>query len=216
MSAVDVVGWCAVVVGMVVGVPQLVRLVRTRRVDGLSLTAWRSILAANLAWGAHGARLEQLTMILSNAIGLCTTATIVVLLARRFRRPVVVLMLPSLAAAALMTTVDHVLGSAAFGVTAICLAVVSNFGQSSQLVRAPHVAGVSSLFMTMAVLNQLLWTVWGLLARDTGTLMTASTVFALATFNLLWYALRRRGLRAFFETSLASASPEPALITLSE
>jgi uncharacterized protein with PQ loop repeat len=216
VSAVDVLGWCAVVVGMVVGLPQLVRLVHTRRVDGLSLTAWRTILAANLAWGAHGVRLQQLTMVLSNGISLCTTATIVVLLARRFRRPVVVLLLPSLAAAGLMTTVDRVLGSAAFGVTAILLAVVSNLGQSTQLVRAPHVAGVSALFMTMAVLNQGLWAAWGLLVPDTGTVMTAFTVFTMATFNLTWYMLRRRGLRAFFPTSPAVATPQPAIATFSE
>ncbi|HET7724787.1 MAG TPA: PQ-loop domain-containing transporter, partial [Propionibacteriaceae bacterium] len=134
MSAVDVLGWCAVVVGMVVGLPQLVRLVRTRRVDGLSLTAWRSILAANLAWGAHGVRLGQLTMVVGNAIALCTTAAIVALLARRFNRPVLILMAPSIAVAALMTTVDHVLGSIAFGVSAILLAGISNAGQSTQLV----------------------------------------------------------------------------------
>ena len=60
MTAADVVGWVAVCVGMVVALPQLVRLARTRKVDGLSLTSWRSILAMNIAWAAHGIRLEAL------------------------------------------------------------------------------------------------------------------------------------------------------------
>lgn len=211
MSAVAVLGWCAVVVGMVVGLPQLVRLVRTRRVDGLSLTAWRTILAANLAWGAHGVRLGQVTMVLSNAIALCTTTAIVALLARRFHRPVLVLMAPSIVVAALMTSVDHLLGSVAFGVTAILLAAISNTGQSAQLVRSEHVAGVSTLFLTMAVLNQVLWASWGLLVPDIGTVMTASAVFAMTSFNLTWYVLRRRGLRAFFPIPTGVAAPNASL-----
>lgn len=207
MTAVDVVGWCAVAVGMVVGLPQLVRLARTRRVDGLSLTSWRSILAANLAWGAHGVRLEAVTMVVGNCVGLCTTVPILVLMARRVRRSVVVLAIPSLLVAAGMTAVDHVLGSAAYGATAIVLAVVSNLGQSTQLVRSPHVVGVSALFMTMAVLNQAMWTSWGLLARDPGTVMTAATVFGLTSFNLTWYVLRRRGLRAFFALAVPVEAP---------
>ncbi|HSN12657.1 MAG TPA: PQ-loop domain-containing transporter [Propionibacteriaceae bacterium] len=211
MSAVDVVGWCAVVVGMVVGLPQLVRLIRTRRVDGLSLTAWRTMLAANLAWGAHGVRLGQVTMVLSNAIALSTTVAIVALLARRFHRPVLVLMAPSVVVAGLLTTVDHVVGSVAFGVLAILLAGVSNTGQSAQLIRAPHVAGVSTLFLTMAVLNQAMWGAWGLLVPDPGTVMTASAVFAMTSFNLTWYVLRRRGLRAFFPAPTGVAVPDPGL-----
>ena len=97
------------------------------------------------------------------------------------------LLIPSLVVAAVMITVDHILGSAAYGVAAITIALVSNLGQSMQLVRAPHVTGVSPLFVTMAVVNQSVWIVWGLLAKDPGTIMTASTVCGLASFNLLWY-----------------------------
>lgn len=214
MTAVTVVGWLAVALGMSVAVPQLVRLARTRKVDGLSLTAWRTILVANIAWAAHGIRLEQFAMILSNSIGLCSTLPILFLLARRFRRNLIVLVLPSLLVAGAMITVDHVLGSAAFGVTAITVALVSNIGQCLQLIRAPHVTGVSPVFVTMAVLNQAAWVIWGVLVKDAGTLMTASTVCGLTSFNLIWYGLRRLGLRAFFAhetvaTPLVVAVGEP-------
>ena len=108
--AVNVVGWLAVGIGMVVALPQLVRLARPRKVDGLSLTAWRSVLAMNIAWAAHGVRLEQFALILTNSIGLCSTLPILYLLARQFRRRLLTLILPSLVVAAAMITVDHVLG----------------------------------------------------------------------------------------------------------
>ncbi len=211
MVAATVVGWFAVAIGMCVAVPQLVRLARTRKVDGLSLIAWRSILAMNIAWAAHGIRLGQFALILTNSMGLCSTLPILYLLARQFRRNLLVLMLPSLVVAAVMITVDHVLGSAAYGVAAITVALVSNLGQSMQLVRAPHVSGVSPLFVTLAVLNQAVWVVWGLLVKDAGTVMTASTVCGLTSFNLLWYVLRRLGLRAFFPHATLEMPPVVAV-----
>ena len=211
MVAATVVGWFAVAIGMCVAVPQLVRLARTRKVDGLSLIAWRSILAMNIAWAAHGIRLGQFALILTNSMGLCSTLPILYLLARQFRRNLLVLMLPSLVVAAVMITVDHVLGSAAYGVAAITVALVSNLGQSMQLVRAPHVTGVAPLFVTMAVVNQAVWVTWGLLVKDPGTVMTASTVCGLASFNLLWYGLRRAGVRAFWPHEALATPPTLAV-----
>lgn len=208
MSTADILGWIAVVVGTTIGMPQLVRLIRTHRVDGLSLIAWRSILVANIAWAAHGLRLAQVPMILTNTIGLCSTLPILYLLAKRFRRNVVVLVLPSLVVASAMIAIDHLLGSAAYGVAAICLATFANIGQSIQLVRAHHVGGVSPLFVTLAVVNQLIWVSWGLIVHDAGTIMTASVVAALTSFNLTWYVLRRRGLRPLFPLP-ADPEPEP-------
>ena len=80
-----------------------------------------------------------------------------------------------------------------------------------QLVRAPHVGGVSPLFVTLAVLNQTIWIVWGLLVKDAGTVMTATTVCGLTSFNLLWYVLRRSGLRAFFPHETLEMPPVVAV-----
>ncbi len=206
MSTADILGWIAVVVGTTLGMPQLVRLIRTHRVDGLSLSSWRAILVANIAWAAHGAHLGQLTMVITNTIGLFSTLPILYLLARRFRRNVIVLLLPSLVVASVMIAIDHVLGSAAFGAAAIALATFSNIGQSIQLVRSQHVGGVSPLFVTFAVLNQLIWMTWGLIVHDAGTIMTAAVVAGLSGFNLTWYVLRRLGLRPLFPPAVA---PEP-------
>lgn len=211
MSTADILGWIAVVVGTTLGMPQLVRLIRTHRVDGLSLVSWRAILVANIAWAAHGVHLGQVPMIITNTIGLFSTLPILYLLAKRFRRNIVVLVLPSLVVASVMIVIDHVLGSAAYGVAAICLATFVNIGQSIQLVRSQHVTGVSPLFVTFAVVNQLIWVAWGLTVHDAGTIMTASVVAGLTGFNLVWYVLRRLGLRPLFALSVdPDAEPLPA------
>jgi uncharacterized protein with PQ loop repeat len=189
------------------GLPQLVRLARTRNVEGLSLPAWRLILTMNLVWTVHGAFLHQLPMVLTNFLVLFTTVPILALLARERGRRVTTTLLPSLALAAALITVDATLGSAVFGVASTLLAISANLGQTIELVRAPHVRGVSTGFTVLVVFYQSLWVAWGLLVPDAATIMAASTMFAMLAFNLLWYVLRRCGLRAFFSV----AEPEVVL-----
>ncbi len=206
MTAVDVLGWLAVAMSATMGLPQLVRLVRTRNVEGLSLPAWRLILTMNVVWTVHGAFLHQLPMVLTNSLVLFTTVPILCLLAREHRLPLVHTIAPSLALAAALIVVDATLGSATFGVVSTILAISANLGQSIELIRAPHVLGVSAPFTVLAVFYQCLWVAWGLLVPDTATVMAAATMLAMVTFNLLWYVLRRLGLRAFF------SAPEPEVV----
>ena len=110
-----------------------------------------------------------------------------------------------------MITVDHVLGSAAYGVVVITLALIANIGQSMHLSALPT-CPASRRFVSVAVLNQAVWVTWGLLVHDAGTIMTASTVCGSRAFNLVWYLLRRSGLRAFYpapDTGTRSARRHP-------
>jgi uncharacterized protein with PQ loop repeat len=198
MTPVVVVGWTATFVGAVLGFPQLWRLIRTRSVEGLSLFAWQSILVMNLIWFAHGVRLDQPPQLVVNTIGACSTVPIVVLLARSQGRRLWRVVLPCLVAAVSIMAIDHFLGSVAFGVAATVPGITSSIGQSVELVRAPHVRGVSAVFMVLAFVNQLLWLAWGLLIADPGTIITTAMISVLTGLNLLWYVLRRLGLRAFF------------------
>ena len=59
MTPVDIVGWSATVLGTILGVPQLVRLLRTRSVAGLSLIAWQATLSINIGWTVHGLLIGQ-------------------------------------------------------------------------------------------------------------------------------------------------------------
>ena len=215
MSLVDVIGWSATCVGALLALPQLLRLVRTRHLEGVSLFAWRAVLVLNIIWMAHGIRIGQPPQIVTNVIALCITLPILVVLSRSLGRSLLMVLAPPLAAAAIVVGIDVYLGSLAFGIAAIIPGIFSNAGQSVELVRSGDVRGVAPLFLMMAVLNQVLWLTWALMVRDPGTIFAAAITLAMTAFNLTWYSLRRFGLRAFFVREPLPApqvSRTPALV----
>jgi uncharacterized protein with PQ loop repeat len=201
MSAVDVIGWAGTVSGTILGLPQVLRLVRTRRVDGLSLTAWQAMLVVNLTWTAHGISIGQVPQIVTSALSLCCTVPILYLMAHELQRHLLPVLLPGLLAAGALITIDQLLGSAAFGTAAIIAAVVANAGQSIELVRAKRIVGVSVLFLILAVVNQGLWLSWAILVPDAGTMIFATVTGIITMFNLIWWSLRMLGLRPILAAS---------------
>ncbi len=197
MIAASIFGWAGTVTGVLLGLPQLIRLIRTRNVEGLSLIAWQAMLAVNLGWTMHGIRIDQPPQYITSALSLVATVPILILLSQALNRRFVLVALPGLAFAALMTGVDHLWGSAAYGVVAIIPAIVSNAGQSLELIKAPRVNGVSVVFLALAAGNQVIWLTWAILVHDPGTVIAAITNGVFTAFNLAWYVLRRLGLRAF-------------------
>lgn len=197
MTAVEIVGWAAAFVGTVLGLPQVVRLARTRNVEGLSLPFWQLILALNIAWTSHGIILVKANLIVPNVFGLASTLAILVMMARELGRPLGRVFLPGVLIAAAMIAVDLVLGTAAYGMVAMWPALIANAGQTLELVRSPRVTGVSPVFLIGGVLNQALWLGWGLLVPDVGTQIAATSTLAITGINLLWWALRKLGLRSF-------------------
>jgi uncharacterized protein with PQ loop repeat len=210
MTPVVLLGWVAAVVGDLIGLPQAIRLFRTRDVSGLSLVGWQTIVAINLAWAAHGIRVGQANMVVANVVGLGMTLLILGLIARELGRNLALLTIPGVMAAAVLVVADALFGAAVFGALAIIPAVMSNSAQSVELVRSPRVDGVSPLFLVLGVLNQSLWFAWGLLVPEYGTVVACSVTLAVTVFNLTWWCLRRLGLRAFgtpTRTELAAAVP---------
>lgn len=195
MSAVEVVGWAGTASGTILGLPQVLRLLRTGRVDGLSLTAWQAMLVVNLSWAAHGISIGQVPQVLTSALSLCSTVPILYLMARQLQRHVLLVLVPSVLAAGVLIGVDQLFGSAAFGTVAIIASVVSNAGQSLELVRSPRIVGASVLFLIVAVVNQMLWLSWAILVPDPGTIIFATVTGIITVFNLAWWSLRTLGLR---------------------
>lgn len=204
MSVVEVIGWAATVSGTILGLPQVLRLVRTGRVEGLSLTAWQAMLVVNVSWTAHGISIGQVPQILTSALSLCSTVPILYLMARELQRHLLPVLLPGLLAAGALIAVDQIFGSAAYGTMAIIPAVVSNAGQSIELVRSPRIVGVSVLFLILAVVNQGLWLSWAILVPDIGTVIVATATGIITMFNLIWWSLRILGLRPFLLPALRS------------
>ena len=207
-ALVTLIGWLATLAGMSLGLPQLIKLMRTRNVEGLSLFAWQATLVINLIWLVHGLRIEQPPQWVTNVVALGTTVPIVVLLARAHRRGLFGVVWPALAAPGVIIGIDVVIGSAAYGVAAILPAVGAMAGQSVELVRAAHVPGVSAIFTVGAFVNQCLWLTFSFLIADPGSVIATSIAFAITGFNLAWYMLRRLGLRPLFARDPV-LEPEP-------
>ena len=197
MTLVLLVGWAAALVGTVLGLPQMIRLARTRNVEGLSLPAWQIILGLNIGWTSHGVTLGQLNLIVPNVLGLASTLPILFLMSRELGRPLPRVLLPGILLGVGMIATDLLFGTAVYGMVALWPALFANVGQTLELIRSPRVAGVSPFFLIAGVLNQALWLWWGTLVADAGTMITATTTLGITGVNLVWWILRQAGLRSF-------------------
>ena len=198
MTPVDIVGWSATVLGTILGVPQLVRLLRTRSVAGLSLIAWQATLSINIGWTVHGVLIGQPPLVVTIVLALLTTVPILVLMARGLDRPVAATLLPGAVLGVAMIAIDLLLGSAAYGVVVTVPSVVIAGGQTVELARARDVRGLSPVFLVLGLVNITLWETWGLMVGDSGTMIAVSIAMAIGVVNFVWFVLRRLGLRALF------------------
>jgi uncharacterized protein with PQ loop repeat len=206
MSPVDALGWVAAAVGILLGLPQLVHLIRTRHTEGVSLLAWQTLLVLNVAWLVHGVLIVQANMIVTNAFGLFTTVPILVLMSRSRELRLFRVILPALIAAGVVIAADLTFGTAVFGAVVLIPGTVVNVAQTLELIRSPSVEGVSPTFLVVAVTNQVLWLSWALLVPELGTIIAASVATTITAFNVLWWVLRRMGVRAYY----ARLAPVPA------
>ena len=202
MATEEILGWAGTLTAILLGLPQLVRLARTRNLEGLSLPAWQAFLAVNLGWTAHGISIGQAPQVVASALSLASTVPILYLLSRHLGRNFWLTLLPGFLLAVAMILIDQLFGSGAYGAVAIIPAVLANAGQSVALVRSPHVRGVSVLFLILAVINQGLWVTWAILVADAGTTIAAGTTGVIALFNLIWYTARQSGVPAFWSKSM--------------
>ena len=215
MTPVALLGWVATVIGACLAAPQLIRLVRTGNVEGLSLVGWQTALVLNIAWAVHGINIGQLPQILSSSLALFTTVPILVLMARAVGRRLLPTMLPSFAVAATMIAIDGFLGSAAYGIAAIFPGIAITAAQSVELVRSEHVRGVSPVSMALGFINLTLWAIWAVLVNDPGTIIALAISWVIALFNVIWYVLRRMGLRSFF-TRIDTLEPMPVPVMVGD
>ncbi len=193
MDAALIIGWTAVVAGTTLGLPQVIRLLRTRNIDGISVTTWQVALALNIGWLAHGIRIAKANMIAVNLLSFLSTAVVLTILAQEKKRPLALIALPGILTAAAMISVDQWLGPAVFGIFAALPAAAGQLTQSRELVSAERVDGVSGAFLALTFTNFSLWAIWGGLAGDMSSLIASAVAATLALFNLVWLPLRLFG-----------------------
>lgn len=187
---IEALGWAAAAFGSLVALPQVVKLFQTGSAAGVSLTAWQASFGANIAWTVHGVLGGYANLWLPNIVfGCCSTLILVRMRQDRrigWRR----LLLPGLAQAAVAVALDLLAGPVAFAVAALLPALLAQVAQLHALFLKPNVAGVSLGYMTMNVVNQLIWVTWAAFEHESSVLLVGSTLGVMMVLNLLWATLR--------------------------
>lgn len=190
---VVVLGWVAAALASIVALPQVIKLVRSRTTAGISLTAWRLTLAANIAWTGHGFVVGHANIWLPNVIFMLCSLTILNQLRRDRAITWSATFGPSLVLGLTTLSVDVAYGPVAFAIAAGLPSAVAQIMQFQELVIAPRISGVSLPFLALNTVNQAIWLSWGLLAGEQSITMVASAMGVLMGVNLLWCVLRRTG-----------------------
>lgn len=190
---VVVLGWAAAALAATVALPQVIKLFRSRTTAGISLSAWRLTLAANLAWTGHGFVVGHANIWLPNLLFMLCSIVILNHLRRDRSLRWVATYAPSVLLGLATLGLDLSFGSVVFAVAAGLPSVIAQMLQFQELVVAPRISGVSLPFLAMNWVNQALWLSWALLVGEQSITMVASTMGVLMGMNLLWCVLRRRG-----------------------
>ncbi|HIT77086.1 MAG TPA: hypothetical protein IAA98_16020 [Candidatus Avipropionibacterium avicola] len=184
-------GWLAAIVGCCISIPQLLRIVRTRNLSGISVTTWQLTLGINLAWTAHGVIADLTNMWLPNAI----LALWTLLILRTFHTVAGVdwfrLLGPGVGIGVLASAIDLTVGPVGFAIAAAVPSIVSLLTQLSSLVRSSDITGASPAFYVVNVTNQGIWLVWAVLTAEHAVMISGAMAGALWVISVVWLALRR-------------------------
>ncbi|MDR0592324.1 MAG: hypothetical protein LBG60_03500 [Bifidobacteriaceae bacterium] len=194
-----ILGWLGALTAVSASLPQVVRLIRTGDVTGVSPAGWTFSLGSAIAWEIHGLRLGLPNLVAPNLVVMVSTAAILYHLYRaggpRPRLWLVWRLGQAVAVGAALALVDHGLGSVWFGLLVPIPGAVGLLAQASALVRCASVTGVSLPTLALTAANTAVWAAWGLIAAEPGTAIASLIGGGLALFNLTWRILRSLGLR---------------------
>jgi uncharacterized protein with PQ loop repeat len=188
---VDILGWIGAVTGALVALPQLVRILRTGAIAGISPLTWQLLLGVNLAWMIHGVITHHPNIVVSNTVYALCTSTILILLRRHRGMSRWQLFGPGILLGGLMVAVDVFSGPVAFAVIAFIPAALSQLAQLRSLAVSRSIHGVSLWWLAYCVMNQAIWLTWSVLAHEISVMIVSSGLGTLMTFNLILGVLRR-------------------------
>ena len=208
---VDFLGWAAAASLAAVALPQLIRLLRSGTIAGISPSAWQIVLGVNLAWTAHGLLTDHPNIWIPNLVFAVCSSTILTHLARHTGRSVPRLFLPGVTLGTVAFALDVAAGPVVFAVAAVIPSATAQLAQLRELILAPSIQGVSMPFLMMNVANQSLWVTWALLAQEKSVTIASLCIGSLMAANLVWAALRQLGVvRSRLASTSSGSRPEPA------
>ena len=183
------------VLGGAMALPQAAKLVRSRRVDGVSVT-WAGVSATvNAWWAIYGVGVGDLGIVPVSVVSVMAYLAIVVALFRfgaASHPRIIATMAASSAAAALVPALALALdGWATAGVTLGALYGVQLSPAVVAVYRAPDVSGVSTATWGIAFAEAALWGVYGVARLDAGLVTLAATGLFMSTLVLLRLLVRR-------------------------
>jgi uncharacterized protein with PQ loop repeat len=212
---VEILGWTAAVLLAAVALPQVIKVLRTGTIAGISPSAWQLVLGANLAWTAHGLFTDHPNIWVPNLIFFGCSTTILTQLARHGGRSVLRLLLPGVVLGSVTFGLDVAAGPVVFAVAAVIPSATAQLAQLRKLILSPSIQGVSMPFLAMNVANQSLWASWALLAHEKSVTIASLCIGSLMTANLAWGTLRRLGVvRARVARRSSDSRPSPTHIAV--
>jgi len=81
-----IVGYCGVALGLCVPIPQLISIIRTKRLADVSLGTYSFLVLCLLCYLIHAIYIKAEVFICANSINLCTNGAIFVLLIKDRRK----------------------------------------------------------------------------------------------------------------------------------
>lgn len=196
VSLLEVWGWVAAATGVVMNVPQLMRLVKERTSAGVALLQWQVVVACSLGWLYHGVTTGHANIVAANVIAFVQATAMTILIMRDRALPSLKVWLLIIAVVIPLFAIEQFAPAGVFGAVVVVPLALGLLAQSRDLVRSRDISGVSPVFLTMAVVLQFLWWSWSFPAQDISITICSSILGAITIFNVTWLTLRRKGLVA--------------------
>jgi uncharacterized protein with PQ loop repeat len=159
---VEFIGFLAAAASVSIALPQLARLLRSRRVDGIAGSAWALNLANSLFWGTYGVLRHLPAEIACNVIVIVLDIAIIAA-ARRFgHRQIAAQCSLAAVACAPLIAVAVLTSSALAAYAAIAVGFAQFAPHAYRVFRATDMAGVPPTMFIVCTTANVLWAVYGL------------------------------------------------------
>lgn len=195
-------GWVAAALGLAANLPQLIRILRARTSAGVSLRLWQVGAASTTAWCVHGYLVSAPQMQLPNLFMVAAALAIVYFVQKDRRQPVLPAIALPLAIGAALSGANLLWGPLVFGLLVAVPQLFGQFAQLREMITAPDLTGVSSGYLTLFLVVQTMWFIFGIMTTDWALRVCAGAMVVTCLLNLGIYLVRRR--RAVRHVSLVA------------
>ena len=176
-SFLSSLGLVAALLGVVTGVPQVVRLLRSPDASGLSYPSAVLGVLSSSSWLTYGLLLLDPAQLVANVPGLGCAVVTAVLCARRLGLPLRGAVAAALVWVPVLLAAHRVGGASAVGVVATAVSLVKMLPQVRTVLRREPLHGLAPATFVLTQVSAALWAVYGL-ATLQGSVVVCSSVTA--------------------------------------